>query len=105
VRINCKDGRNLAFIDSTLDPRLRGQLLNKFMALFPNGVKDTDTEEEGIGNTFPSIHFVWYNRYATRVSGRIFHQFSKLFIIWSLREMGRQKMSTLMSSIMVKEVA
>ncbi|KIJ89511.1 hypothetical protein K443DRAFT_126755 [Laccaria amethystina LaAM-08-1] len=94
VRINCKDGRNLAFIDSTLDPRLRGQLLNKFMALFPNGVKDTDTEEEGIGNTFPSIHFVWYNRYATR-----------LFIRWSLREMGRQKMSTLMSSIMVKEVA
>ncbi|EDR09746.1 uncharacterized protein LACBIDRAFT_326329, partial [Laccaria bicolor S238N-H82] len=69
VRINCKDGRNLAFIDSTLDQRLRDQLLDKFMALFPDGLKHTDTEEEGIGNTFPSIHFVWYNRYATRGDG------------------------------------
>ena len=56
------------FIDSTLDQCLRNQLIDKFMALFPNGLKDTDSEAEGINHMFPSIHFVWYNRYATRVS-------------------------------------
>ncbi|EDR13016.1 uncharacterized protein LACBIDRAFT_322412 [Laccaria bicolor S238N-H82] len=44
--------------EPTLDQHLPDQLLDKFMALFPEGLKDTDTEEEGIDNTFPSIHFV-----------------------------------------------
>jgi len=46
---------------------LRANLLDLLDMVFPNILKQVDSESEGIDHTFPSFLFSWYNRYCADV--------------------------------------
>ena len=66
----------MAIVCPQMPDQLRNDLLDKIEMIFPNQLKDTNTQEGGIKNTFPTWLFVWWNRYAEQVH---FHCYTKFF--------------------------
>lgn len=69
-----------------MDMETRQQLLRAVEALLPDTLKEVNTEEEGIENTFEALHFRIYSKFAKNASLFIFlfishlHRDSQFFL-------------------------
>lgn len=67
VQIKDTSKKTLVHLGATLPPHLRLGLFDRLEAVFPQGLRETDTQSEGAENVFECLHFSWYNRSTTRV--------------------------------------
>jgi hypothetical protein len=68
MRINNINDKLMTFICPGLEAEKRSTLLRDVDAIFPEILKDVDTEEEGIHNSFEAFHFRSYWKFAKNVS-------------------------------------
>jgi len=67
LRINDKNRDMLVLVCANMPANLRDTLLGKIDLVFPDEIKDLDTEAEGDKHSFIARHYTYWNRYATRV--------------------------------------
>lgn len=67
---------------ASLPVHLKAHLLDKMELIFSNTIKDIDSAVEQ--KEYTSLHFDWYNRYATRVSPNPVHS-SEVFVNGAFR--------------------
>lgn len=65
VRINDMHGDMLATVLANMPQHLRSNVLETIKTVFPNRVKNVDSQDEGY--TFDAIHFSYWNVYAKKV--------------------------------------
>lgn len=67
LRINDQDKRMMAIVCPQMPDQLWNDLFDKIELIFPNHLKDTDTQVEGIENIFPTWIFEWWNWFSEQV--------------------------------------
>lgn len=70
LTVRSKDDHLIASICKSMPQSIRENLTDRFDACFePGALQEMDTAEKGGENFFHVLHFTWYNRHCTTVSG------------------------------------